>query len=253
MSERRTMLQVAGLTKCFGKLQVLQGIDFSLYQSDVLSIIGRSGSGKSTLLRCINQLETVDGGSIRVLEDDLVRDGVYGDKQVRQRVRKHLGLVFQDFNLFPHLSVLDNITQPQVLVLRRGQAQAKERAMELLHKLGLPDKAQAYPCHLSGGQAQRVSIARAMAMDPAILCFDEPTSALDPELTGEVLRVIRSLAAERMTMIVVTHEMAFAREISNHVIFMDEGVIVDEGTPEEVLFHPTKERTQQFLRGYGQQ
>ncbi|MEL7609952.1 MAG: amino acid ABC transporter ATP-binding protein [Bacillota bacterium] len=252
MSDSKDMLVVSDVYKAFGALEVLQGVSFELDKGEVLSIIGRSGSGKSTLLRCINQLERVDNGSIVICGETLVKGGVYGDAETKKRARQHLGMVFQSFNLFPHLSVLQNITIAQEQVLGRSREEAQEKAEGLLKKLGLSEKASVYPCNLSGGQAQRVSIARALAMDPDILCFDEPTSALDPELTGEVLRVIRSLASEHMTMVVVTHEMAFAQEVSDKVIFMDEGTIVDSGTPEEVLFHPTKERTQQFLRGYSE-
>ena len=205
------MLIVENVRKSFGKLEVLKGIDFELKKGEVMSIIGRSGSGKSTLLRCINQLETVDSGSIRICGESLVQDGVYADKKGRKRATGHIGLVFQNFNLFPHFSVQRNITEAQIHVLGRKKAEAEDKARFLLEKLGLADKAESYPYQLSGGQAQRVSIARALAMDPEILCFDEPTSALDPELTGEVLKVIRGLAEEHMTMVVVTHEMLFAR------------------------------------------
>ncbi|MBR0025641.1 MAG: amino acid ABC transporter ATP-binding protein [Clostridia bacterium] len=246
------MLVVENVKKAFGELEVLKGIDFTLGKGEVMSIIGRSGSGKSTLLRCINQLETVDSGSIEICGEYLVKDGVYGDKDVKKRATKRLGMVFQNFNLFPHFSVLRNITEAQIHVLGRKKEEAEEKAIALLKKLGLGDRAASYPYQLSGGQAQRVSIARALAMDPEILCFDEPTSALDPELTGEVLKVIRSLAEEHMTMVVVTHEMLFAREVSDKVIFMDEGIILDSGTPEQVFFNPTKERTKQFLQGYAE-
>lgn len=244
------MLNIENVQKSFGSLAVLKGITFTLSKGQVMSVIGRSGSGKSTLLRCINQLEAIDGGTIEICGDTMVKNGVYGDDLTCKRVRSHLGMVFQNFNLFPHFSVLRNITEAQIHVLKRDRALAEEKAMALLSKLGLTEKANNYPYQLSGGQAQRVSIARALAMDPEILCFDEPTSALDPELTGEVLRVIRSLAEEHMTMVIVTHEMAFAREVSDRVIFMDDGLIVDDGTPEEVLFSPSKERTRQFLKGY---
>ena len=246
------MLIVENVRKSFGQLEVLKGIDFELKKGEVMSIIGRSGSGKSTLLRCINQLETVDSGSIRICGESLVQDGVYADKKGRKRATGHIGLVFQNFNLFPHFSVQRNITEAQIHVLGRKKAEAEDKARFLLEKLGLADKAESYPYQLSGGQAQRVSIARALAMDPEILCFDEPTSALDPELTGEVLKVIRGLAEEHMTMVVVTHEMLFAREVSDKVIFMDGGVILDAGTPEQVFFHPQKERTRKFLQGYAQ-
>lgn len=242
--------EVQDVKKGFDGLDVLKGISFTLDRGQVLSIIGRSGSGKSTLLRCITHLETVDAGSISICGETLVRDGVYAPPGEIKKTLLHLGMVFQSFHLFPHMSVLSNIMEAPMAVLKRPRDEAAKSARELLRKLGLSDKEDAYPCQLSGGQAQRVSIARALAMNPDILCFDEPTSALDPELTGEVLSVIRDLAAEDMTMIVVTHEMAFARDLADKVIFMDEGVIVDAGTPEQVLVNPENERTRQFLRRY---
>ncbi len=242
--------EVQDVKKGFDGLDVLKGISFTLGRGQVLSIIGRSGSGKSTLLRCITHLETVDAGSISICGETLVRDGVYAPPGEIKKTLLHLGMVFQSFHLFPHMSVLSNIMEAPMVVLKRSRDEASVSARELLRKLGLSDKEDAYPCQLSGGQAQRVSIARALAMSPDILCFDEPTSALDPELTGEVLSVIRDLAAEDMTMIVVTHEMAFARDLADKVIFMDEGVIVDAGTPEQVLVNPENERTRQFLRRY---
>lgn len=245
--------EVERVKKQFDGLEVLKGVSFTLDRGQVLSIIGRSGSGKSTLLRCINHLETVDAGSIRVCGEPVVEDGVYPNPESLRKTLLHLGMVFQDYNLFPHMSVLRNVMEAQMLVLKRSKEQAAAAARELLRKLGLADKESAYPCQLSGGQAQRVSIARALALDPDILCFDEPTSALDPELTGEVLSVIRGLAEENMTMIVVTHEMAFARDLADKVIFMDEGVIVDQGTPEQVLVNPENERTRQFLKRYIQE
>ncbi len=247
------IVTVENVVKSFGTQEVLKGVSFTMTKGEVLSIIGRSGSGKSTLLRCMNHLELVDGGSIRVCEKSLVMDGKYGTKLEIGEALLHLGLVFQNFNLFPHMSVLKNIMEAPMTVRKIPKPQAEEKARELLKKLGLSDKAEAYPCQLSGGQAQRVSIARALAMDPDVLCFDEPTSALDPELTGEVLSVIRNLANEDMTMIVVTHEMAFARDLADKVIFMDGGVVVDSGTPEQVLVNPENERTRQFLRRYFEQ
>jgi len=245
--------EVSNVVKSFGELEVLKGVSFTLDKGEVLSIIGRSGSGKSTLLRCINHLETVDNGTISICGETMVKDGVYGTAAQTKQVQMHLGMVFQNFNLFPHMSVLQNIIEAPVQVLKKDKKEAEHTAMALLKKLGLEEKAKAYPCQLSGGQAQRVSIARALAMNPEILCFDEPTSALDPELTGEVLSVIRELALEKMTMIVVTHEMAFARDLADKVIFMDEGLIVDSGTPDEVFVNPKNERTRQFLRRYFEQ
>ena len=238
-----------------GTLHVLKDISISVNEGEVVSIIGPSGSGKSTLLRCATLLETMEGGDLIYLDDYAAKNdekgrSVYADKTQLKKVRSHFGLVFQSFNLFPHYSVLKNLTDAQIQVLGRSTEDAEKRGMELLEKMGLPDKADAYPCQLSGGQQQRVAIARALAMDPTILFFDEPTSALDPELTGEVLKVIKQLAEEKMTMVIVTHEMAFARAVSDRVIFMDGGVIVEQGEPEKVLGNPSEERTKQFLRNY---
>ena len=221
-----SLLEVKNLKKSFDDNVVLKDISLNVEKGDVLSIIGPSGSGKSTLLRCITDLETEDGGEIKF-------DGTFG-------------LVFQNFNLFPHHSVMKNITNAPIRVQKRDKTEVFEHARDLLKKMGLQDKENAYPCELSGGQQQRVSIARALAMNPDILFFDEPTSALDPELTGEILTVIRDLAAEKMTMIIVTHEMAFARNVSDKIIFMDDGVIVEQGTPEEV-FSSDNKRMREFL------
>lgn len=250
MEQAIEMLRVTDVKKGFDGLDVLKGVSFTLQKGEVLSIIGRSGSGKSTLLRCLLHLEQVDNGSIFICGEPLVENGQYvSPAQIKER-ELHMGMVFQSFHLFPHLSVLQNVMEAPILVRKEKKNVVEQRALALLAKLGLADKAAAYPCQLSGGQAQRVSIARALAMEPDILCFDEPTSALDPELTGEVLNVIRSLAKEDMTMIVVTHEMAFARDLADTVIFMDGGVIVDAGTPDEVLVNTTNERTKQFLSRY---
>ena len=216
---------------------------------NVISIIGPSGSGKSTLLRCASFLETADGGDILYDGKYAMHDGAYASKAELNRFRTRFGLVFQNFNLFPHYSVLRNVAEPSIIHGENKEA-AQARAMELLKKMGLDGKENAYPFQLSGGQQQRVAIARALALNPEVLYFDEPTSALDPELTGEVLKVIRQLAEDKMTMVVVTHEMPFARAVSNHVIFMDGGVIVEEGHPEAVFGAPTQERTKQFLRNY---
>ena len=249
------IISIQNLTKSFGELEVLKGISFTLNKGEVLSIIGPSGSGKSTLLRCLTQLEQVDGGTITVCDQTMVKTdenqrAVYADKPTLRAVRLNLGLVFQNFNLFPHMSVLRNITEAQMHVLQRNKQEATETARSLLKKMGLEEKEKAYPCHLSGGQQQRVSIARALALNPAVLCFDEPTSALDPELTSEILKVIKDLAKEKMTMIVVTHEMAFARDISDRVIFMDDGMIVEEGAPSELFSNPKNPRTMRFLNRY---
>ena len=238
---------VSNLSKSFGGLPVLRDISFAVRRGEVVSVIGPSGSGKSTLLRCVTGLETADGGTIQVDGEDLVRDGRHAGRAAQRRIGLKLGLVFQNFNLFPHFSVLRNLTEAQIHVLKRPRAEAERRARELLAKMGLPDKERAYPFELSGGQQQRVSIARAMALDPEVLFFDEPTSALDPELTGEILAVIRALAREHMTMVVVTHEMAFARDVADRVAFMDGGVIIESGPAAEVIGAPRNERTRAFL------
>ena len=247
-----SVLEVKNIYKSFGKTEVLKGIDFSLEKGQVLSIIGSSGSGKTTLLRCLNSLEFADKGTITV-NDTVIFDGdrktKRSDAELRER-RLHFGLVFQSFNLFPQYTVLENITLAPNLLKKDTPENIKAKALKLLEEVGLSEKANNYPCELSGGQQQRVAIARALAMDPEILCFDEPTSALDPELTGEVLKVIRSLADGHMTMIVVTHEMGFAKDVSDTVIFMDDGVIAEQGTPDEVFNNPKTERLKSFLASY---
>ena len=244
------VITVENLSKSFGNLEVIKNISFSVHRGEVLGIIGPSGSGKSTLLRCICQLEKVSGGSVSICGSTMVKDGVYAEKNELRRIGLDVGLVFQNFNLFPHFSVLRNITEAQQIVLGRDKDQAREIAMDLLKKMNLETKALSYPCELSGGQQQRVSIARALALKPQVLFFDEPTSALDPELTGEILSVIRNLAKEKMTMVVVTHEMSFARDTSDSLIFMDGGVIVEQGNPREVIETPREERTKAFLRRF---
>lgn len=248
MSE--TIVKVENLSKSFGKLEVIKDVSFSVEKGQVLGIIGPSGSGKSTMMRCINQLETVSGGTIQICGETLVKDGVYAEKKKLREIGLHSGLVFQNFNLFPHFSVLKNITEAQIHVLKRNKAEAEEVARKLLGKMGLSNKEAAYPCELSGGQQQRVSIARALSLNPDILFFDEPTSALDPELTGEILKVIRELADEKMTMVVVTHEMAFARDLCDTIIFMDGGVIVEQGKATDLINNPQNERTKAFLSKY---
>ncbi len=248
----KKLLEINHCRKRFDDVAVLLDVSLSVEESQVLSIIGPSGSGKSTLLRCATLLETMDGGDlcyegIYAARDDGER-AVYASSAELQKVRNKFGLVFQNFNLFPHYSVLKNVMEAPVLVQKRNREEVREEAMALLNQMGLSDKADAYPYQLSGGQQQRVSIARALAMNPKILFFDEPTSALDPELTGEILRVIRSLAEKKMTMVIVTHEMAFARDVSDQVVFMNRGFIVEQGRPEDVIDHPTQERTIQFLR-----
>ena len=233
---------------------VLKDISLTVDKGEVVSIIGPSGSGKSTLLRCATLLETMDGGTLTYMGENAAwtENGKIVYARDLNRFRKVFGLVFQNFNLFPHQSVLKNIMGAPVSVLHRPENEVREECMELLRKMGLEEKADAYPCQLSGGQQQRVSIVRALAMKPEILFFDEPTSALDPELTGEVLKVIKQLAEEKMTMVIVTHEMAFAKAVSDRVIFMDGGVVVEQGAPEDVLGNPSQERTRQFLRNYQQ-
>lgn len=250
MTTTNDVITVENLSKSFGNLEVIKNISFSVHRGEVLGIIGPSGSGKSTLLRCICQLEKVSGGSVSICGSTMVKDGVYAEKNELRRIGLDVGLVFQNFNLFPHFSVLRNITEAQQIVLGRDKEQAREIAMDLLKKMNLETKALSYPCELSGGQQQRVSIARALALKPQVLFFDEPTSALDPELTGEILSVIRDLAKEKMTMVVVTHEMSFARDTSDSLIFMDGGVIVEQGNPREVIETPREERTKAFLRRF---
>ena len=255
----KKILEMNHVQKSFNDntLHVLKDISMSVSEGEVVSIIGPSGSGKSTLLRCATLLTEMDGGELLydgeyAAKKDADGRSVYSGKAELKKIRSIFGLVFQSFNLFPHYSVLKNLMDPQICVLGRSKEDAQAKAMELLGKMNLSDKAEAYPCQLSGGQQQRVAIARALAMDPQILFFDEPTSALDPELTGEVLKVIKKLAEEHMTMVIVTHEMAFARAVSDRVIFMDGGVIVEQGDPEDVFGAPKMERTKQFLKNYGQ-
>ena len=253
------MLEVKDIRKSFGKTEILKGIDFEMDQGEVLSIIGSSGSGKTTLLRCLNFLETPDAGRIAVNGETLFdgeRPESAGAGELRRK-RLHFGLVFQNFNLFPQYTALENVTLANLLLAKQQPDYKQNRraiterivaeAHELLRQMGLSDRESNYPHQLSGGQCQRVAIARALALKPDILCFDEPTSALDPELTGEVLRVIRGLAEQHMTMIIVTHEMAFARDVSSRIIFMDNGLVCEQGTPDQIFGHPREERTRQFL------
>jgi len=246
------LLEINHCRKSFGDNEVLKDLNIAVEEGQVLSIIGPSGSGKSTLLRCATLLETMDGGDLVYLGNYAARDtngkAVYAPPAELQKIRGMFGLVFQNFNLFPHYSVLKNVMEAPMLVQKRQSREVREEALALLNQMGLSDKADAYPYQLSGGQQQRVSIARALAMNPKILFFDEPTSALDPELTGEILRVIRKLAEKKMTMVIVTHEMMFARDVSDWVVFMNDGVIIEQGDPREVIDHPTHERTIQFLR-----
>ncbi|MGI6117974.1 MAG: amino acid ABC transporter ATP-binding protein [Bilifractor sp.] len=250
------LLEVKNISKSFGKTKVLSDISFSLDEGETISIIGSSGSGKTTLLRCLNFLEHPDGGIIRI-RDEVLYDGSVTDKISEEEIRKrrlHFGLVFQNFNLFPQYTAIGNVMlAPQLAAKAAGEnrdAKIREQAEELLDKMGLSDRRDNYPNQLSGGQQQRVAIARALALHPDVLCFDEPTSALDPELTGEVLKVIRELAENKTTMIIVTHEMSFARDVADRVIFMDGGLIVEEGDARQVIDHPKEERTKQFLSNY---
>ncbi len=241
------IIEVDKLKKSFGDLEVLKEITFNVDKNDVVAIIGPSGSGKSTMLRSLVHLEEINGGSIRVAGDYFVKDGVYAKTQDIKKITAKMGMVFQHFDLFPHLTVKGNLELAPRLTKSEPVDAIQRRSAELLAKVGLSDKAKAYPSKLSGGQKQRVAIARALMMNPDILLFDEPTSALDPELTGEVLKVMKDLAEEHMTMIVVTHEMGFAQEVANRVVFMDNGEIVEAGDPIEVLTNPQQARTKAFL------
>lgn len=247
-----SMVKLVNVHKSFGSLEVLKGINLEIKQGEVVCILGASGSGKSTMLRCLNHLERITDGEVYIDGEltDKRKDGkdlMKIDPQKVQMLCTELGMVFQNFNLFPHLSVIDNITISPLIVKKISKAVIEKKAYDLLEKVGLSEKVDEYPSRLSGGQQQRVAIARALAMEPKIMMFDEPTSALDPELVGEVLATMRKLAEEGMTMIVVSHEIGFAREVADRVIFMDEGVICEQGTPEEVLVNPTEERTKEFL------
>lgn len=249
------LLKADHIQKHFDDTEVLKDISFEVEEGEVVAVIGPSGSGKSTLLRCLTQLEKINSGRIevcgKVMVDTLSGNG-YADSKTLHEIILEVGLVFQNFNLFPHYSVLKNIVDAQVNVLNTDKKTATENAISLLNKMNLGNRAAAYPCEMSGGQQQRIAIARALALNPRILFFDEPTSALDPELTGEILKVIRSLAEEKMTMVIVTHEMAFARDVADRVIFMDDGVIVEQGTPEEVFGNSQNQRTKDFLQRFSQ-
>ncbi|GAB3050979.1 amino acid ABC transporter ATP-binding protein [Intrasporangium mesophilum] len=253
-ADGKPLVRALNVMKSFHGNEVLKGIDLDVHRGEVVVLLGPSGSGKTTFLRCINQLESIDGGRIWV-DDELVgyREDEHGhlhhltDKQIAAQ-RREIGMVFQRFNLFPHKTALDNIMEAPCQVKGTSKKQSRERAMALLAQVGLGDKPSAYPGALSGGQQQRVAIARALAMDPKLMLFDEPTSALDPELVGDVLKVMRDLAENGMTMIVVTHEMGFAREVADHVVFMDGGVVVEQGAPKDVIGNPQQERTRSFLR-----
>ena len=246
------LLEIENLGKSFGNLEVLKNISMSVEKGEVVAIIGPSGSGKSTLLRCATLLETMDKGSLKinghVAACEVSGKSEYVSKSELTKIKNSFGLVFQQFNLFPHFSVLKNVCDAPVVVEKRDKNQVRKEAMELLEKVGLSGKENSYPCQLSVGQQQRVAIARALAMNPEILFFDEPTSALDPEITAGILKVLRQLADENMTMVIVTHEIDFARKVADRVIFMDEGVIIEEGDPKQVLDNPSNERTKAFLQ-----
>lgn len=251
---RDTVVSVRDARKSFGQTEVLKGISLDVSRGEVVAVIGPSGGGKSTLLRCMTLLERLDAGSLSYGDVKVARDeggaAYYAGHDELAKARQRFGLVFQNYNLFPHMSVMRNVCDAPIAVQRRSRAEVEAQARELLAKMGLEGCEGKVPCQLSGGQQQRVSIARALAMNPEVLFFDEPTSALDPELTEEVLRVIKGLAAERMTMVVVTHEMSFARDVASRVVFMDGGVIVEQGSPEQVIDNPTQPRTREFLSRY---
>lgn len=253
-----SLFEIKNVRKAFDDLTVLHDISVSVEEGEVVAVIGPSGSGKSTLLRCATMLETMDSGTLQYLGETAAQNGpdgrtVYASAAELRRIKGYFGLVFQNFNLFPHYSVLRNLMEAPIHVQKRNRHEVEQEARELLRKMGLEGKENAYPQQLSGGQQQRVAIARALAMNPKMLFFDEPTSALDPELTGEILKVIRQLAQEKMTMVIVTHEMAFARDVADRVIFMDGGYIVEEGRPEDVINAPKEERTKQFLSRFSDQ
>ncbi len=243
----KELLKIRNFSKTFGDLTVLKDISFSVKEGEVVSIIGPSGSGKTTLLRCAALLETVEKGELAYEDLAVCENGVYAAKNVLKEAKNYFGFVFQNFNLFPHYSVRENVTLAPLLVQKRNKEEVEEEFFVLLEKMGLSGKENAYPCELSGGQQQRVAIARALATKPRILFFDEPTSALDPELTQEILKVIRSLAEEKMTMVIVTHEIGFARNVSDRIIFMADGYIVEEGPAAQLVDHPQNERTKEFL------
>ncbi len=243
-----SMIEIKDIRKSFGSLEVLKGVSLNVEQGDVVAVIGSSGSGKSTMLRCLIDLEKVDSGTICIQGEPLVKNGVYAKNQEIQKLILKMGMVFQHFNLFPHLTVRQNLELAPKIVKKQKSDEIAKNAEKYLAKVGLTEKADSLPAALSGGQKQRVAIARALMMNPDILLFDEPTSALDPELTGEVLQTIRQLAEDRMTMVVVTHEMGFAKDVANHVVFMDNGVVLEEGAPQELFEHPKNQRTKEFLQ-----
>ena len=249
------ILEVQNLVKKYKDIEVVKGVSLKVEKGETLVIIGASGSGKSTILRCINQLEKIDGGNIKIDDDFMVKEykkgkAIYQDKEILKKMNLKCGMVFQNFNLFPHMTILQNVTESMIYVLGKSKEEAEKEAKKILEKMGLQDKGNSYPCDLSGGQQQRASIARTLAINPEILFMDEPTSALDPELIGEVLKVIKKLAEDKRTMVIVTHEIQFAKEIADRIIFMDNGTIVEEGLPEDVIDRPKMERTKSFLKRF---
>lgn len=251
----KEIVKVENLTKKYKNNVAVKDVSFTVNEGEVLAIIGSSGSGKTTVLRCMNQLEKIDGGNIKIDEDKMIKDyikekPIYNDKKILKKMNMKCGMVFQNFNLFPHKTILENVTEAMITVLNNDKKEAEEKAMKLLDKMGIKDKKDSYPCNLSGGQQQRASIARALAIEPKILFMDEPTSALDPELTGEVLKVIKQIAQEKKTMVIVTHEIQFASQVADRIIFMDRGSIIETGTPKEVIDNPKEERTKKFLQRY---
>lgn len=250
-----SVLTIDHIRKSFGEKEVLRDISLRVEEGEVVSILGPSGSGKSTLLRCATFLERAEGGGIaygddKIVTNDASGNAVYPPRKELQRAQGNFGLVFQDFNLFPHFSVLKNVSDAPITIQKRDREEVYREVRELLAKVGLEERENAYPCELSGGQKQRVAIARALALKPQMLYFDEPTSALDPEITAEILQVLKKLAAEKMTMVIVTHEIDFARAVSDRILFMDEGMVIEEGTPEEVIDNPKNERTRMFLKKF---
>lgn len=245
-----SVLKAENIVKSFGKLEVLKDVSLEVSRGEVVAIIGPSGSGKSTFLRCLINLESVDGGSLEICSTSVIKDGNLRKDDRSAVAYRKLGMVFQNFNLFPHKSVMENITEAPIIVNKASREEAEKKALEILDSVGLADRKNAYPYQLSGGQQQRVAIARALAMNPEAMLFDEPTSALDPELTGEILKVIRDLAAKHMTMVIVTHEIEFAKNVADRIIFMADGFIVEEGNAREVIDNPQNERTKAFLSGF---
>lgn len=251
----KEIVKVENLIKKYKETTAVNNISFTVNKGEVLVIIGSSGSGKSTVLRCMNQLEEINGGNIKIDNDEMIKGykkekPVYNNKDILKQMNLKCGFVFQNFNLFPHKTILENVTEAMKIVLKRDGSTSEEKAIKLLEKMGIKDKKDEYPCNLSGGQKQRASIARALAIEPEILFMDEPTSALDPELTGEVLKVIKKLADEKTTMVIVTHEIQFAQQVADRIIFMDKGTIIETGTPNDIIKNPKEKRTREFLKRY---